>query len=156
MRRGSETEVDAPTAAELEWIRANLEVAGELAAMQGAARTSVTEDPAVLDRIFDSWLADWEEGGSDARGVEPNDLVNAVGLAFGQLLVDTLGFEWVVATDAGGTELAVRAQPGDVLVYPANAAAKRLERRETGAFVPLYREVRARVEELRPSRGASE
>ena len=148
----AEPHMDAPTDAELAWIRANLDIAGELAAMQGATRTSVTEDPAVLDRVFESWMTSWEEDGPDAGGVEPNDLVNALGLAFGQLLVDTLAFEWVVATDADGTELAVRAQPGDLLVYPANAVAKRVERREVGFFQPFYREVRGHVEELRATR----
>jgi hypothetical protein len=56
-----------------------------------------------------------------------------VGIAFGQVLVDKVGLQWVVATDEYGTEFAVHGLPnrGDVLVYPANFVAKRWERRES-------------------------
>lgn len=81
-----------------------------------------------LDRAFAAWLA---LGSQDSN--EINGAINAVGIRFGQFLVDEAGFQWVIATDQHGTDLAVLALPGrgDVLVYPANFVAKRWERKET-------------------------
>ena len=63
-------------------------------------------------------------------------------------LLDALeGFEWVVAEDEGGTDLAVFGLRGaGVLVYPANLVAKRYESREPG-FLQSTRD--AIVEQVR-------
>jgi len=83
---------------------------------------------AALDRAFAGWLA---RGSQD--NTEVNGAINAVGIRFGQFLVDEAGFQWVIATDQHGTELALLALPGrgDVLVFPATFVAKRWERKET-------------------------
>ena len=78
-----------------------------------------------------------------------NAIINYVGIAFGQSLVDGLGLKWVVATDQHGCEMAVYglAGRGDVLVYPANFVAKRWERREANfledAYEKIARDIRA-------------
>ena len=78
---------------------------------------------------------------SAAASGDPNGLINAIGIAFGQVLVDRLGFRWVIATDDYGTDLGVVAAEGtgDVLVYPANFVAKRFEERRTGFIVEAVR-----------------
>lgn len=84
-----------------------------------------------------------------------NAIINYVGIAFGQRLVDGIGLKWVVATDQHGSELAVYGLPGrgDVLVYPANFVAKRWERKETNflddAYEKIARHVRAVSDEWR-------
>jgi hypothetical protein len=84
----------------------------------------------------------------DTEGV--NAVINAVGVQFGQLLVEMAGFQWVIATDAYGTDLAVVALPGaaDVLIYPANFVAKRWERRETGFIEDAVREISGQVRSI--------
>src|SRR5690349_14343473 len=61
---------------------------------------------AALDRAFTAWVA---------LGPSERDLVNAivnyVGIAFGQALVDGLGLKWVIATDDHGSDLAVHGLP---------------------------------------------
>ena len=71
-----------------------------------------------------------------------NTVVLFMGAALGTHLVQSLGFEWVIATDDYGTDLAVVARrgKGDVTIYPDGFVAKRWERRETGflAGVPAW------------------
>jgi hypothetical protein len=67
--------------------------------------------------------------------------LDAVGVQFGQFLVDRAGFEWTVAADALlDTELVVRALPGrgDVLVYPVRFVATRWYRWETGFLASSF------------------
>jgi hypothetical protein len=61
--------------------------------------------------------------------------------------VDRAGFEWTIAADDHGTDLAVRALPGrgDVLVYPANFVAKRWERRESNFLAASFQAIRENV-----------
>lgn len=68
---------------------------------------------------------------SDERA---NAVVLMLGAVLGTHLVSTLGFEWVIATDDHGTDLAVVAMRGrgDVTLFPSDFVAKRWERRETG------------------------
>jgi uncharacterized protein DUF3806 len=82
-----------------------------------------------MDRAFAAWLASGPQSAA-----EINETINVVGAVLGDVLCREAGFAWVIASDEYGTDLAVRALPGqgDVLVYPANFVAKRWERRETG------------------------
>jgi hypothetical protein len=111
------------TPTEASWIAARLSDAAHLCAVSGVE--SLT--PELLDGA-------WTAGLSDPASGDANFLINAIGIAFGQVLVDRLGFRWVIATDDYGTDLAVVAAEGngDVLVYPANFVAKRFETRSTG------------------------
>ena len=92
---------------------------------------------AALDRAFARWM------NAPVNPVDINSVLNRVGIAFGQKLVDGIGFCSVVATDEHGTELAVLALPGrgDLLVYPANFLAKRWERREAVFLEESYRRI---------------
>jgi Domain of unknown function (DUF3806) len=136
----AEQKIDPPTDAEREWVRANVELAREL--------TGGELTPEALDAAYARWLEQWLIAPEDERD-DPNLYVNAFGLGFAQLLVDTLGLEWAVVSDELGTEIAVHGQPGDVLVFPPNLVAKRLEAGETGFFVQLYEALASRVRELR-------
>ena len=110
------------TPAESAWIAERLSDAAHFCGVAGTQ--SLT--PELLDI---AWTA-----GLSAASSNPNALINAIGIAFGQVLVDRLGFRWVIATDQHGTDLAVVAAEGkgDVLLYPANFVAKRFEKRRTG------------------------
>jgi hypothetical protein len=86
--------------------------------------------PAGLDALDHAW-ASWLDR-QQVDPVDPNPVINLVGVSLGQALIDALaGFDWVVAEDEGGTDLAVFGLPGagDVLFYPANLVAKRYQSR---------------------------
>jgi len=85
-----------------------------------------------LDSMITAWLAD----GTDDR-LDINVVVNATGVALGSYLSSEIGFDWVIAEDRGGTELALHSRPGDVVMYPANMVAKRLAKGESGFLVRL-------------------
>ena len=131
--------------AEREWLSSCIDFAGQFVSAYSPADASRTLDAAVLDRTYAAWLA---TGETDTDRI--NQVINAVGFAFGQLLVDAVGFAWVVATDQYGTEMALLALPGrgDVLVYPTNMVAKRWQSRETGFLVPLFGVVTQQVRDL--------
>jgi len=139
---------------EAAWIKTQLENASKF--IEGFSRQDA-EKPltlAALDRAFDAWMAS-----------EPtetnliNAVINYVGIAFGQALVDGIGLKWVIASDDQGSELAVYGFPGrgDVLVYPANFVAKRWERRETtfleGAYEQIAKDIRGVFRDWQRSSG---
>jgi hypothetical protein len=114
-------------ASEAAWIKTQLENAAKF--VEGFSLED-SEQPlalSALDRAFAAWMA------SDPTDTELiNAVINYVGIAFGQALVDGMGLQWVIADDEQGSDLAVYGFPdrGDILVYPANFVAKRWERRE--------------------------
>jgi hypothetical protein len=125
-------------AKEAAWIKTQLENASKF--VEGFSPQD-SERPLTLpalDRAFAAWVAS-EPSEEDLI----NAVINYVGTAFGQALVDGIGLKWVIATDEHGSDLAVHAFPerGDVLVYPANFVAKRWERRETNFLENAYEQI---------------
>jgi Domain of unknown function (DUF3806) len=139
--------IEAPNESELNWIRQNIAVARALAEQYGVSSERPL-DANTLDGVYANRRADWDQQ-DDGERLDPNDVVNAIGLAFGQSLVDQHGLHWVVASDEHGTEIAVHGSKGDLLVYPTNLVGKRFESGETGFLAPIAAEVAARVAELR-------
>jgi hypothetical protein len=127
-----------PNRAEQEWIAKSISVARTLvvASHPDGADSKLTPD--VLDVAYRHWL-------NSGTGIneQANDVVHAIGFAFGQFLVDSEGFEWTLVTDHFGTDIGVRALAGkgDVLVCPASMVAKRWDTKETDFLVPIYRAV---------------
>lgn len=119
----------SPNEAEERWIAANLRRALHLGREHGDPATSIAPSLAALDRAWAVGCAELRESNGD-----PNPLIQALGIAFGQHLLERHGLEWVVATDPVGTEMAVYGEIGEVLVYPLNLVAKRWQRTE-GAFL---------------------
>jgi hypothetical protein len=139
--------IDIPNKNEQAWIAEQLQNASEFV---GAFSPEDAKQPVglgALDRAFAEWIA---SGVGDDVG-ESNRIINCVGIAFGQLLVEGVGLEWVIATDEHGSDMAVYGLPGtgDVLVYPANFVAKRWERHETNFLVDSYRQIELQVHSIR-------
>jgi Domain of unknown function (DUF3806) len=116
--------------AELAWLAANL----------AAARTALQEAGLSPDGEINAEALDelWALFRSELEN--PNEAINLVGLAFGQLLVDRFDLEWVTLSDEHGTEIAVRG-PSDFTVFPTNFVAKRYESNDTGFLSPFVSEV---------------
>jgi hypothetical protein len=100
-----------------------------------------------LDRAFRAYCDHADRG----DGQTINNVINAVGIAFGQHLVDQLGLEWAAVTDQFGCELAVVGMRGtrDFLVFPPNFVAKRWERREVDFLALSYNAIAADYNRLR-------
>jgi hypothetical protein len=128
--------------AELVWIAQQQQAATRFVRTASGRDVYEPVTLADLDLAFKAWITK-EPTDTD----EINGVINAVGVAFGQYLVDGAGLKWVVATDQHGSELAVHGLPGagDVLVYPANFVAKRWERRETDFLEKTYRQMSADI-----------
>jgi Domain of unknown function (DUF3806) len=129
-----DAKLSALSAAEQTWVADQLVAAERFVADYGSGK--FTGGLPALDHAWASWL--------DRQSVDPQDpnpVINAVGVAFGQALIEALeGYGWVIAADGQGTDLAVSGPPdaGDVLVYPANVVAKRYESRTSVFLVDLH------------------
>jgi hypothetical protein len=129
---------DPLSESETAWVKTQLENALKFVESFSPRDADKPLTLAALDRAFAAWIAS-EPTETDLI----NAVINYVGIAFGQALVDGIGFSWVIATDEQGSELAVYRFPGhgDVLVYPANFVAKRWERRETNFIEKAYQQI---------------
>ena len=123
---------------EARWIKTQLENASKFVEGFSPQDSGQPLRLAALDRAFAAWIA-LETVDRDLI----NAVINYVGIAFGQALVDGIGLKWVLATDDQGSELAVYGFPkcGDILIYPANFVAKRWERRETNFLEKAYQQI---------------
>ena len=112
------------------------------------ADLSVPIQPGALSEFFEQQRAMWRETAAGER-LDANTLVNLIGAGVGQVLVEELGLKWVLATDEYGTELAVTGEPGQVLVFPMNAVAKRWSGESPGTIADLCHGVLDHVRSLR-------
>lgn len=133
------------TEKEKEWVATQLKGAAQLVEIFLPSEAGKPLTLKALDQAFALWLA-----GNEPDTAIINVVINQVGVAFGQFLVDGLGLGWVIATDEHGTDLAVYGLPdkGDVLVFPANFVAKRWERRETKFLEDSYHKITEQVRTL--------
>lgn len=136
----------ALTAGERTFVAEQLRAVPVFLADYGSARALT--GLAALDHAWASWL--------DRQQVDPGDpnpVINVVGVAFGQALIDALpGFDWVIAEDDGSTDLAVFGRPGagDVLFYPANLVAKRYHARTAWFLQDTFAQMIDEINGLRP------
>lgn len=140
------------TDTELDWLKAQLAAAARFVEDYGSHRTAAGLES--LDHAWASWL--------DRQSVDPADpkpIINAVGVALGQAIIDTLaGFDWVIAEDADGTDLAIYGLPGsgDVLIFPAYLVAERYEAREPWFLQTTRDQIVAQVRQLGPGATSGE
>jgi hypothetical protein len=120
--------IEPPNAAEVRWLQQNLQRLREFAGKPSDYRFSLTE----LDLVYRDWCTD------NVFGEDPNPMINAFGITFGQYFVDHLSMAWSVVTDAHGTEMAVTSQPGDIVVFPPNFVGKRYASKDNGFFEPGF------------------
>ena len=140
-----EQKIESLTEKEQNWIDDQINGATKLIEIMVPEAAGKPMKLAFLDEAFAAWLS---TGETDSQVI--NAVINQVGIAFGQFLVNGLGLRWVIATDKAGTDLAVYGLPGkgDVLIYPANHVAKRWERREANFLQHSYRETAAQLKTL--------
>jgi hypothetical protein len=133
------------TDTETGWIAAQLRAAEQCLADYGSDRTAAGLDG--YDHAWASWL--------DRQRVDPANpepVINAVAIVFGQTLVDSASeLNWVLATDPEGTTIAVHGQPGsaDLLIYPSDVIFRRYETGTTFFLRAAHDEIVAEVARLR-------
>jgi hypothetical protein len=86
--------IDPINAGEQAWIATQLAQVTDFMAAYSPQDASQPLSLSALDRAFSAWMA----SGAADDGNESNKIINSVGIAFGQLLVESLGLGWVVAT----------------------------------------------------------
>jgi hypothetical protein len=138
--------LDALSDKEHAWIADNLSRALTMAKKYGGDAEAATRPTlAGLDGLWSTWTVALRESGQN-----PNALINMVGVAFGQHLVDELGLSWVIASDEHGTDLAVHGPQGNVLVFPCNLVAKRWQSGESEFVARVGAEM---IRDIRRMRG---
>jgi hypothetical protein len=85
--------------------------------------------PQQLDGAFPRWAREPIE-----TRIHANDVVHICGAVLGAHLCRELGLRWILVRDDDGTELAINGDPGDILIFPINATAKRVGRGEFEFF----------------------
>jgi hypothetical protein len=135
-------QADAPvleplTTAEVDWVRSN--IAG---LVEQEVRLGDIDD---LGRHYDEMLTAWLRLDEHQRP-DPNAIITQIGLAFGQYVADRARLDWTVATDAQGTEIALRRPSGNVLFYPTNLVAQRWGAHERAILPALARDMIATVD----------
>lgn len=110
-----------------------------------------------LHHAFDVWLDQFVKStakrklfSKKPRAIDPNAIALSFGVALGDHIAAVTPLEWMIVTDAYGTDMMLYA-PGEVGKYtdiinaPMNMVAKRIENRTSGWLEPTYS---ATVQEL--------
>ena len=133
--------IEQPNRDELEWIADNLAIGKKIVAVY-ADGSQLDLDS--LDRAVVEWASRKE---SDR--IAANDLVNALGIAFGHILGEAIGLKWAVVSDQNGVDIALHGNPGNILVFPTASVAKRIARAEVPLFRHLYERLSEDIQILR-------
>jgi hypothetical protein len=142
-----EQKIELANVAERAWVNECLENAKSFVASFSPADKELPLTLAALDRAFKAYC----EQADRTDGQTVNYVLNAVGVAFGQHMVDQLGMEWAAVTDQFGCELAVVGLRGnrDFLIFPPNFVAKRWERQEVDFLAASYNSIAADYNRIR-------
>jgi hypothetical protein len=137
--------------AEQQWVTRELANARQLVDLLSPSDAGAALVPEVLDRAY---KAAREAAGQSAEAA--NSVINAVGMALGQYLVDQLGFKWVAVFDKDGSEIAVVALPGEanVLVFPPNLVGKRWVEGTTDFLCYVYKGIEEDLRKFKTGQAA--
>jgi hypothetical protein len=126
------------TDAERVWIDAHLN------ALTAAGVNGI----AGLGGHYDLQLSEWLSRPESDRP-DPNEMINRLGVGFGEYVRRASDTRWVIATDQHGTELALHGEPGNILMFPTNMVAKRWVAGEVGALPALASATARSIDEFR-------
>lgn len=97
-----------------------------------------------LDKAFKVWVED-----KASTKASNEEIANAFGSLFGELLKAEFGFNWQNIEDQYGTEKALVDEKTGSVIFPINAVWKRIEPEidTTDFFKPMYEAVKKHIEE---------
>jgi hypothetical protein len=113
---------------ENDWLENNRQWAKALGVKYGSGGVLTPEE---LDVVFSRWTHEGQV--KEAAEV----VASALGVAFGDYLVEQHDFRWVVVNDQYGTDYAVRHRIGETMAFPVSSVIKRIERNEPECFRDL-------------------
>lgn len=130
------------TEEEIAWINMKLEAAKIFIKAFSPDDAGKEITLTILDKAFSVWMA---TAPTDLQQI--NDVIDTVGIMFGQKMVDSLGLNWVIAKDPHDIDFAVFGYPnkGDVLFYPVKLIAERWERKEANFIENLYQSIEQQI-----------
>ena len=111
--------------AENAWLEECRSVAASLGLKYGSGGDLTPDE---LDLVFSRWTFDDDDKESS------DSVADALGVAFGDYLVENHEFRWVIVTDEYGTANAVRHRDSEVMTFPTSSVAKRIEDNEPECF----------------------
>lgn len=129
---------------EKDWLSKNL------SAVKGITQSTLGKDdpdwlqPGKLDQAYAAWYAT-----HDLETEDPNPLINAFGMAFGEYLVREHQLNWVIVQEKDRAELAVHGESGEILLFPPNLVAKRYEKGMVDFLEPLSLEIGQSIQKIR-------
>jgi hypothetical protein len=129
---------------EREWVHNNLTAVKGIVQSTLGGEEADWLNPIFLDQAYKAWYSNHKRGSED-----PNPLINAFGIAFGEYLIRELGFEWKLVKEKRTTEIAVYGETGNIILFPPNLVAKRYEKGIVDFFEPLFSEIKNKVVEVR-------
>jgi len=121
------------------WVQAQLALVDRFVGDYGSGEDGL----AGVDQAWAAWLAKEQD--------DADTILNAVAVALGQAVVDTLdGFLWVTVFEDGETDLGVTGLPAmDTIFYPAEIVALEYQARTPSFLVRTLDHYVATINELR-------
>ncbi len=131
VRRLNDAEI-ARLDAERSWLDAHVENFGA-----GRMLTRTAHDIATIQALLD--VQPFSTG--DPASLE------VLGAAFGDVIAETMGFEWVVVSDEHGSDFALKHPAKMILAFPRDMIVKRVESGEVIDMTRLFQGVVAALKE---------
>ncbi|HAA12526.1 MAG TPA: hypothetical protein DCE41_12850 [Cytophagales bacterium] len=117
------------TPQEVEYIQNNIGLAGELLKDMELDKDTLLFHPDSLGLAVKAWF---EQELQSRLGIDVNMYSNALAGGWGQYLVNTLGMEWHVITDAYGTQIGLFHPNHDTTFFPFTSMAKAFNQQDFG------------------------
>jgi len=99
-------------------------------------------DASTLDLVFDKWRQS-----SEAKKESPEYVVEALGAALGQDIVNSLDCDWRVLTDKYGSDLTVIHKKYKVNGFPFSSAKKAYTENRVGSFQNIKLTIKHQIQE---------
>jgi hypothetical protein len=110
------------------YLSGQLQFARQLVRKYASDAADSPFDAGVLDDVLDNWRA--KKGGKE----KPDSVIEALGFAFGQGLVDSLHLQWQVWSDSAGDDLTVIDRKYLINAYPLASAERANTDQKHGSF----------------------
>jgi hypothetical protein len=126
------------------WLKQNLEKARELKDEYWEKPMPPDKEfmPHVLDEVFNSWTND-----KSKTKKEPDFVINSLGAAFGQYLVDHYNMKWIMISDEYGTDYAGLHKKWDIIAYPLSSVKKSIDQNKVDFFKNIELIIKEQIKE---------
>ncbi len=127
-------------------IKKKLEEAETLINKYNGQLTSSKYDAKILDEVFEKWRQN-----ADKNKEKPEFVVEAMGAALGQDIVNSLDCEWQLLSDKYGSDITVINKKYKVNGFPFSTAEKAFTEKKVGTFQGVKLILKHQIEEAKTS-----